>query len=166
MATETMQLLLPDGLAAAAVSDALAVRVAIVSQQAHTIDRTFLDTFDGRLQRAGMALAATAGRLALLDAASSIEHAAQTHKRVQKPLLATDLPRGALRGRLEPLIEMRALTPIVRVRSRQLPLNVLDDIGKIVVRLRVEEPTALGVRVGAGIALPARLHVVGVLGYD
>jgi len=61
---------------------------------------------------------------------------------------------------------MRALTPIVRVRSRQLPLNVLDDIGKIVVRLRVEEPTALGTGSDAGVPLPARLHAIGVLGYD
>jgi CHAD domain-containing protein len=69
-----------------------------------------------------------------------------------------------LRDRLAPLIEMRALTPAARVRSRFLPLNVLDDVGKIVVRLRVEEPVAvLGAR---NAPLPSRLHVTGVLGYD
>ena len=60
---------------------------------------------------------------------------------------------------------MRALTPIARVRSRQLPINVLDELGKIVVRLRVEEPTAIGADDHA-VALRPRLHVIGVLGYD
>ena len=86
-------------------------------------------------------------------------------KRGAGRLLAGDLAAGELRERLEPLIEMRALTPVARVRSRQLPLNVLDELGKIVVRLRVEEPTAFAGDDGR-VALPARLHVIGVLGYD
>jgi CHAD domain-containing protein len=166
MSAQSRQLLLPDGLSASAVADALAAELPIVSHKAHTIERTFWDTFDGRLHGAGMALIAAAGRLALTDASTHAEHAAEVHKRGAARLLASDLPAAAaLRQRLEPLIEMRAVTPIVRVRSRQLPLNVLDDIGKIVVRLRVEEPTAIA---GAGnaVALRARLHVIGVLGYD
>ena len=62
---------------------------------------------------------------------------------------------------------MRALTPVVRVRSRLLPVNVLDDEGKIVVRLQAEEPTALPAsRPAEKLALRARLNVVGVRGYD
>ena len=61
---------------------------------------------------------------------------------------------------------MRALTPVARVRSRLLPVNVLDDLGKIVVRLRVEEPTAVARRRRQASRCAARLHVVGVLGYD
>jgi CHAD domain-containing protein len=163
---QTFQLLLPDGLAASAVSDTLAAEIPIVSQKAHTVERTFWDTFDGRLRAAGMALVGAGGRLALVDAATYAEHAASPHRRAPARLLATDLPAGTLRERLEPLIEMRALMPIARVKSRQLPLNVLDDIGKIVVRLRVEEPTALGADPQGGVALRARLHVIGVLGYD
>ena len=132
------QLLLPDGFSASAVADTLAGEVPIVSSKAHTVERTYWDTFDGRLHAAGLALVAAAGRLALADANTLAEHAGETLGRGQGRLLAGDLPAGALRERLEPLIEMRALTPIARVRSRQLPLNVLDDVGKIVVRLRVE----------------------------
>ncbi len=60
---------------------------------------------------------------------------------------------------------MRVLTPLVRVRSRLLPVNVLDDLGKIVVRLQAEEPTAVA---GGEVKTPlrSRLNVVGVLGYD
>ncbi len=158
------QLLLPDGLAASAVADTLAAEVPIVSQKAHSIDRVFWDTFDGRLHGAGLALAAAGGRLTLSDATTSAERAGAPLKRGASRLLAEDLPAGGLREQLEPVIEMRALTPIARVRSRLLPLNVLDDIGKIVVRLRVEEAT---VAVGEQrVALRARLQLIAVLGYD
>ena len=115
---------------------------------------------------AGLALVEAGRRLTLTDASTSAELASDALARGAARLLAEDLPAGALRERLEPLIEMRALTPVARVRSRQLPLNVLDERGKIVVRLRVEEPTALGGDDKAAVALRPRLHVVGVLGYD
>jgi CHAD domain-containing protein len=160
------QLLLPEGLAAAAVADALAAELAIVTQRASTTDRTFWDTFDGRLHDAGLALAAGAGRLVLADGDSSEElAAAPALPRDATRLFAADVPAGPLRDRLAPLIEMRALTPLVRVRSRFLPINVLDDIGKTVARLRVEEPSA-HVAGGPVAPLAARLHVVGVRGYD
>jgi CHAD domain-containing protein len=164
MAPRATELLLPEGLVAAAFADVLAAELPIVTQRAHTIDRTFWDTFDGRLHGARLALVAGGGRLVLADAATSAEQAAGELPRGATRLFAGDLPAGPLRERVAPVIEMRALTRAVRVRSRFLPINVLDDLGKIVVRLRVEEPTAvLGAR---KLALPARLHVTGVLGYD
>ncbi len=165
MTPPSTQLLLPGGLAAAAVADALAAELPIVTQRAHAIERTFWDTFDGRVHGAGLALAAAAGRLVLADAATSTEQASGTVPRTARRLFAGDLPAGPLRERLAAVIEMRALTPVARVRSRFLPINVLDDIGKIVVRLRVEEPVAqlAGKRLEP---LAARLHITGVLGYD
>jgi CHAD domain-containing protein len=161
---EGLQLLLPEGLAASAVADTLAAEVPIVTSKAHMIERTFWDTFDGRVHGAGLALVEAGRRLALVDAATYAEVAAEPLRRGASTLLAGDLGAGTLRERLESLIEMRAIAPVVRVHSRQLPLNVLDDVGKIVARLRVEEPSAV---VGDGrVALPARLHVVAVLGYD
>jgi CHAD domain-containing protein len=159
-----LSLLLPDGLSASAVADRLAAEVPIVSQKAHAIERVFWDTFDGRLHRAGLALVASAGRLVLCDATTYAEQATAAHKRGTARLLAAELPAGPLRERLEELVEMRAVTPVARVRSRMAPLNVLDDIGKIVVRLRVEEPALV---VGEQrLGLSPRLHLVGVLGYD
>ena len=164
MTAESLQLLLPEGLSASAVADTLAGEVPVVTQKAHAVERTFWDTFDGRLHAAGLALIAAGGRLVLADATTYDEHGAETLRRGVARLLATDFAAGPLRERIAPLIEMRAVVPVARVRSRQLPVNVLDDIGKIVVRLRVEEPTAI-----AGeqrIALQPRLHIVGVLGYE
>lgn len=165
MTPPAIQLLLPEGLAAAALADALAADLPIVTQRAHTIDRTFWDTFDGRVHDADAALFAAGGRLVLAGAESSAEQASGTLPRGAARLFEEDLPEGPLRDRVAPLIEMRALTPIARVRSRFLPINVLDDIGKIVVRLRVEEPVAqLGGK--RSEPLTARLHVTGVLGYE
>ena len=138
MTPSATQLLLPDGLAAAAVADALAAELPIVTQRAHAIERTFWDTFDGRVHGAGLALAVSGGRLVLADAATSTEQASGTVERTAKKLFAGDVPAGALRELLTPVIEMRVLTPVARVRSRFLPINVLDDIGKIVVRPHFE----------------------------
>jgi CHAD domain-containing protein len=160
-----IQLLLPDGLGASGAADRLAALVPVVTQRAHSIDRTFWDTFDGRLRNAGLALADAGNRMVLMDATTYAEQAAADHVRGARRLLVGDLPEGGLRDRLAPLLEMRALTPIARVRSRLLPVNVLDDLGKIVVRLKAEEPTALAGGETA-LALRPRLHVIGVRGYD
>jgi len=160
-----IQLLLSDGLSAAGAADRLSALVPVVTQRAHSVDRTFWDTFDGRLHKAGLALAAVGGRLVLMDAASHAEQAGAELPRGTRRLLLDDLPAGALRERLAPLVEMRALTPIARVRSRLLAINVLDELGKTVVRLRAEEPAALPGG-DATLALRPRLHVVGVRGYD
>jgi CHAD domain-containing protein len=159
------RLLLPDGVGASAAADRLAGHVAVVTHRAHRSDRTFWDTFDGRLHRAGLALVDGGSRFALVDAASYAEQAGADHPRGLRRLLVADLPDGPLRARLAPLVEMRALTPVVRVRSRLLAVDVLDDEGKIVVRVQAEEP-AVAVAGGAGRALRARLHVAGVRGYD
>lgn len=165
MDARATQLLLPEGLGASAAADRLAALVPVVTQRAHATDRTFWDTFDGRLHRAGLALADAGNRLVLMDAATQAEQASADHPRGARRLLAGDLPAGDLRDRLAPIVEMRALTPIARVRSRLLPINVLDDLGKTVVRLRAEEAAALAGGDGR-IALRPRLHVVGVRGYD
>ncbi len=165
MPAEGLQLLLPDDLSASAVADRLAGEVPVVTSKAHTVERTFWDTFDGRVRGDGLALVEAGRRLALIDATTYAEHATDGLTRGATRLLAGDLGAGPLRERIAPLIEMRALVPVVRVRSRQLPINVLDELGKIVVRLRVEEPVALAGD-APGVRIAPRLHVVGVLGYD
>ena len=159
------QLLLPDGIDASGAADRLAAHVAVVTHRAHRTDRTFWDTFDGRLHAAGLALVDSGSRFALSEAATYAEQASVDHARGLRRLAATDLPAGPLRERLEPLVEMRVLTPVARVRSRLLPVNVLDDLGKVVVRLQAEEPTL----VAGGdvkVALRSRLNVTGVRGFE
>jgi len=132
MTAQGTQMLLPDGLSASAAADALAGEVAIVTARAHTIERTFWDTFDGRVHDAGLALIGTRGRLALADATTYAEQAGDAVDRAAERLFAGDIPAGPLRERLASLLEMRAALPTARVRSRLLPINVLDEEGKTV----------------------------------
>jgi CHAD domain-containing protein len=125
-------------------------------------ERRFYDTFDGRLHRAGLSLVHEAARMVLLDGGQG-ELAGADQPRPPKRVVAADLPAGRLRDLLMPLTKLRALTPTARVRSRLRRLRVLDDEGKTVVRLVLEEPGL--VPAGNG-ALRARLHAVGVRGYD
>src|SRR5436309_10040102 len=104
MTVRANQLLLPDGLAAAAVADALAAELAIVTQRAHAIDRTFWDTFDGRLHGAALTLTSAGGRLVLADTGSAAERAGGALPRRATRLLAAELPAGPLRERLAAVV--------------------------------------------------------------
>jgi len=159
------QLLLPDGLSASGAADALASEIPIVTQRAHVLERTFWDSFDGRVHAAGLALIDSAGGLSLADATTYAEVARGAKLGRAQRVLVDDLPPGDLRAQLEPLLKMRALTPIARVRSRMLPIGVLDDEGKTVVRLRVEEASTR-LDSETSTALRPRLHLTGVRGYD
>ncbi|HET6547332.1 MAG TPA: CHAD domain-containing protein [Solirubrobacter sp.] len=135
-----MEYLLPAGVELGAHLDVRAGR-------ARTGTVTFYDTFDGRLHAAGVSLRHAHGRLALLDRASGDALGTAEAPRAAR-LLVADLP-PALRARLEPAIEMRALMPVARVRVRQRPIAVLNEDAKTVLRLTVERPDGLAPRVTA-----------------
>src|SRR5882724_7664544 len=157
------QYLLPEGVEQASIAAALAAHLDVEEDGERSADRTFYDTFDGRLHSEGLVAVYDDGRLAVLDAAAYGERASTASETAPERILAAELPAGALRDLLAPLIEMRALTPIARVRSRLGELRVLNGERKTVVRLAVEEPTL----VGPGRArdpLRPRLHVRPVRG--
>ncbi|HYF27271.1 MAG TPA: CHAD domain-containing protein [Baekduia sp.] len=131
------ELLLADAPDLAAATAMLAERLGAQPAGARRHDRVLLDTFDGRLRKAGLTVARPAGA----DAAPALD----------------DEARAAC--------GVRALLPVVRVRSREQDLVVRNADEKVVVRLTAEWPEALGDD-GTRAALAPRLHVRGVLGYD
>lgn len=128
---------------------------------ARTVRRTWLDTFDWRLHRAGLVLeqtdaggartlalrAATAGRAAIVVAAPALSW----------PALAGALPSGALRDRLLAVSGIRALLPTAQSSSRQRQLRVLNGDGKTVAKLLIDVPRD---------AAAPRLSVTAVRGYQ
>jgi CHAD domain-containing protein len=129
-----------------------------------SVARAYYDTFDGRLHDRGLTLVHADGRLVVLDARNA-ERAAVEQPEQPERIMAGDLPPGPLRGLLEPLIDVRALLPTARTRSRVRRLRIVDDEVKTVVRLVVEEPRL----VGSGTRthrLDRRLQLVPVRGYD
>jgi CHAD domain-containing protein len=160
-----VQYVLPDGLDVAGASELLATRLELVPERARAADRTFYDTFDGRLHSEGLALVHEDGRLALVDSDAYGERAAADHPTAPKRVLVEDLPPGPVRELLEPIVTVRALTPIARVRSSRRPLRVIDRREKTVVRLVVEVPSPPP-STRAGGTLHGRVHVLPVRGYD
>jgi CHAD domain-containing protein len=135
--------------------------------------RTWLDTFDWRLYKAGLTLqfeqARRGGRLVLSKADGTPQAEQPVTRWPRRPGLAEDLPPGPVRDRILVLTSPRALLPIVKAASTVSVNRLLNADGKTVARL-VEDhvtvtaptPDAPG---GTTAELPPRLAVAEVRGY-
>ena len=137
--------------------------------------RTWLDTFDWRLYRAGLMLefehARRGGRL-LLSKADGTPQAEQpiTGWPPRRPSLAEDLPAGPVRDRIMVLISPRALLPVVKAVSTVSVTRLLNADGKTVARLVADHTTVTAaapgtIATGTIAELPLRLAVAEVRGY-
>ncbi len=100
--------------------------------------RTLLDTFDGRLNAAGLRLEfqEASGRELVLTGGGP----ASAHIPVScPPRFGSDLPVGPLRSRLAPLLDVRALMPVVGLASRQRPAVQRDKLDKTVASVVVHD---------------------------
>jgi CHAD domain-containing protein len=145
----------------------------IVAEPASTIRRTWLDTFDWRLHRAGFALqrversrTTATLRLTLIIGdevlAVAAPSQAQTAARVAYPL-DTVVPTGPMRNLLEPVVEMRALQPVATQRFVVRSYRVLNDDEKTVARVVIEHPA--GAVPANASSTGARVSVVASRGY-
>ena len=136
--TDGVQYLLPAGTRPATAVQLIAADLGAVVDGVAVSERTFYDTFDGRLHAAGLVLLHDDGRLKLADAAAYGERAGAPCERPPARLLVAELAPGPLSEALAPVVEMRALLPTATVRSRARGMRVLDDEAKTVVRLALE----------------------------
>jgi CHAD domain-containing protein len=105
------------------------------------------------------------GRLSLIERDTGLVRATLPMPAPARPLFAFELPPGSLRDTLLALTEVRALLPVARVHARERDISVLDDEGKTVVRLALEEPAVVESE-GTRAVLRPRLRITGVRGYD
>ena len=132
--------------------------------------RTWFDTFDWRLYRAGLVLehmAARGGgelRVTSAKSADAGEDTAQpvTGWQASRPHLVPDLPNGPVADRVAALVWPRALLPAVTVSSSATVSRLLNEDGKTVARIVVEQSSVTS---GRRAALPPRLTVTEVRGY-
>jgi CHAD domain-containing protein len=105
--------------------------------------RTWLDTFDWRLYRAGLILvfeqARRGGRLLLTQADGTPQAEQAVTSWPRRPPL--DLPEGPVRDRIVVLTRPRALLPIVRAVSTASATRLLNADGKTVARLVADHIT-------------------------
>jgi CHAD domain-containing protein len=145
---------------------ALEPRYSLVKDgRSRTLRRTWLDTFDWRLHRAGLTLELVTGRgpgqLVLTGADG--ERVTEPANGVRWPALATELPPGPVRSRLAEVSRERALLPAARVVSSVASLRACNTDEKTVAWLTVDSSSATA---PAPAQLPGRLSVAPVRGYQ
>ena len=120
-----------------------------------TLRRTWLDTFDSRLHRAGLSLEYVTGprpaELVLATAAG--EMVRQPAGRLTWPALIQDLPPGRVTAVIRPVAGIRALLAEARAISTVQDLRVLNPDTKTIAWIRADRTT---VNHPAAAQLPAR----------
>jgi CHAD domain-containing protein len=129
--------------------------------------RSWLDTFDWRLNRAGLTLeyAGRPGGGELLlsgDAANPALTQPVNGWQAARPHLAHELPDGPVTSRIGDLVAPRALLPVVTVTSSTTTHRLLNEDGKTVARLLVERASVPG---QPPTPLAPRLTITEVRGY-
>ena len=154
------------------VTDALAPAFGLAHERgapgSGTRRRTWLDTFDWRLDRAGLALTyenSRRGSRLLLTARDGTPQAEQPAAGWQprRPSLAEDLPDGPVTDRIKALASPRALLPLVTTSTTVSVIRLTNPDGKTVARLVVDASTVTHARMTE--ALPLRLAIAEVRGY-
>ena len=99
---------------------------------------TLLDTFDGRVHRAGLRLQVTESER--VDLELSGHGSPPAHVTIDAlPRVPADLPSGPLRARVAALIETRALLSQLRISARRTHGVLRDAAGKVVVAAELYE---------------------------
>jgi CHAD domain-containing protein len=155
----------PEPSAVTAALTALATVHTVVMGRPVTTHRMWLDSADFRLYRSGMALMVTAGpdgdehslELSSTDGVT-VTAAPDT---LGRPRLPTGLP-DQLRTRLEPILGVRALLPVVQVSGSSAAGRLLDAEGKTMVRLVHERPATIS---GSNDRLSGGLWLIPLRGY-
>jgi len=133
--------LIPDGIGSEEIKHLIRDRMRSVEAPTYEVTRRFLDSFDWRLYLAQATLEeqldAEGHRLLWRDSGTD------TPPRIQRidavPGFAWDLPAGPVRDRLEAVLGIRRLLPLLEVRSRVQPLRLLNEDDKTMVCLRLED---------------------------
>ena len=107
------------------------------------VRRTLLDTFDGRLHDVGLRLEARRSAATVLILRGGGPAPAQAAIE-SVPVLAGDLPVGPFRARLGPVLDVRALLPVLTLDAAVATAERRDDDGKIVVSVSLYTGLAVG----------------------
>ncbi len=127
-----------------------------------------LDTFDGRVRRAGARLTRTGGDGHTTVAWYPRDGRAPLAVRLTQPAnFAWDLPAGRLQQELAPVIGVRRLLPRADAEAHGSLLDILDDRHKTVARLRIESgQVRRPAPRSAWQPLPTILTLTGLRGYE
>ncbi len=155
----------PEPSAVPAVFTALATIYTVAMGPPVFTQRTWLDSVDFRLYRSGLALMATAGpdgdELSLELSCTDGTRVTTGPDSLGWPRLLACLPYQ-LRPRLEPVLGVRALLPVVQVAGTSVTGKLLDAEGKTVLRFVHDCPATIS---GSRDRLPGGLWLIPLRGY-
>ena len=162
------QYVVPGDLSPEAITGSLQ---AILPTRHHPIGRhrfTLLDTFDGRVRRAGARLTRAGGQSASLLEWRPRGGGTRLAVRLKQPVgFAWDLPDGPLQQAVAPVIGVRRLLAQVDAEASGSLLDVLDRRSKTVARLRIETGHVRPPQShGAWQPLPTMLTLTALRGYE
>jgi CHAD domain-containing protein len=130
--------------------------------------RSWLDSFDWRLWSANSEILLEKG-----GDQTALQWRSLTNGESYGQLVGNDVPRyvwdlpvGPFRERLAPIVEMRALLPLVTVRSRYRALVQRNADNKLTLLVDIEENRVVPARGGRSRPLDARVTVTPVKGYE
>ena len=127
---------------------------------------TFFDSFDWRLHAAGTSLCgetmAEESQIVWHDLQTGAPRIAQSG---EVPRFVWGLPDGELRQQLTPLLEMRALLPLATLQRTRQPLALLDNLGKTVLRVYLDQLAVISSDPGHVQELPLLLSSEPLKGY-
>ena len=168
MSEKPSEFVIPAAMSVAGLKSKLRDYVQFSEDSTKTLKRIYYDTFDWRIYADGGTLESEQSRGALKlywrDLDSGKLRNSQTVDRL--PSFVWDLPTGSLQEHLEPVLEMRALTPQIKLTGKVHALRVLDKRQKTVLRLNLEQTNVSDPDGGRPRQLEKRLKVLPVRGYD
>ena len=134
--------------------------------RSRTVRRTWLDTFDWRLYRAGLTLELLAGRgvteLVLTGRDGELAAADPAPGGLRLPCLVDHLPFGPLRERLAPVAGVRALLPVAKGTSVLTDRRALNSDDKTIAIVTFDAMTASG----SHADVPVRVAIRPLRGYQ
>jgi CHAD domain-containing protein len=165
--TMRFEFTIPQGLAVGEVQAALQTDRRLVPEPPALVRRTCLDTFDWRMHGAAALLEDIHdGKQHRLTWRALADDGRREQAILERaPRFARDLPPGRLHDRVEPIVEMRELQPLVTVTSRVHALRLLDRQEKTVAQVAIEENSVRRPDGSRSLALDRRAVVIAVKGY-
>lgn len=106
--------------------------------EGHTTSTVYCDSFDWRLYSQGLSLQHTGGLWQLQGLDNGEVIAQQKGEAPGKSLFVSSLQEGQLKSTIGPLLDIRALLPLVTLNVEVLPYRVLNRDRKTVVRILME----------------------------
>ena len=108
-------------------------------QPGSLVEQVFYDTFDWRLYKNNLFLLREDNNYILCNLHNEQKIDSTIHNKDEQLKFWWDFPDSSIRQVLKPILEMRALLNLGKIKKRILPLQILNVDEKTVVRIRIEK---------------------------